>query len=432
MANATSKAQSATVPWTDDKIKRDLAATAATYYPGTMIAVNSAGYAVKCDDTAGLRFDGLMADSYRITVESTDSAGDKVVTVEKPWLFQMKIASAAITDVGRKVYALYDNEVAYSGVSNSILVGVVEAYINSTTVLVRPYWTTTSGVNAFDGETLTFTGATGANEVVIPDNLADGLTFKEGANAYLTFVTTNSGELMYASKKLRHIDSMAATFGDADDVAIAWDGTRLNVTQAATNSEIRWGVDGAGIDQIWYGDTASTSMAWDQSADALILTGAVDLQFTSTTGQSEIILTDNLADALSIKISGGNDLLVFTTTDSGELVTVPNSFAAGSNATDRVTVKGFYMSPSNVSVSVPSITDPDTARVQVDVSSAFSIQPAVGDVVVAIPQEALPSNCRLGGAWVYQTDGVEISFQSEGGNVTGASKNFKFFVIDLT
>ena len=104
----------------------------------------------------------------------------------------------------------------------------------------------------------------------------------------------------------------------------------------------------------------------------------------------------------------------------------------GSNATDAAPVKGFYMTPAAVSVSVPSITDPDIARVQVDVSSAFSVQPAVGDAVIAIPLVALPTNARLQGAWVSATDQVEITFGSEGGNVTGASKNFKFLLIDLT
>lgn len=66
-------------------------------------------------------------------------------------------------------------------------------------------------------------------------------------------------------------DTEALTFGTGDDIAIAWDGTRFNVTQAAPNSEIRWGVSGAGIDQKWYGDTAGRDLTWDQSANALIL-----------------------------------------------------------------------------------------------------------------------------------------------------------------
>ena len=62
-------------------------------------------------------------------------------------------------------------------------------------------------------------------------------------------------------------DTESLTFGTGDDIAIAWDGTRLNVTQAAANSEIRWGVSGAGIDQKWYGDTVAADLTWDQSAD---------------------------------------------------------------------------------------------------------------------------------------------------------------------
>jgi hypothetical protein len=82
-------------------------------------------------------------------------------------------------------------------------------------------------------------------------------------------------------------------------------------------------------------------------------------------------------------------------------------------------------------VAVPSITDPDIAKVDVDVS-AMTFAPAVGDSVIAIPLEALPTNCRLGGAWVSATDTVTITFGSEGGNVTGANKNFKFLFDDLT
>ncbi|HYF52839.1 MAG TPA: hypothetical protein VEA41_01110, partial [Salinarimonas sp.] len=136
--------------------------------------------------------------------------------------------------------------------------------------------------------------------------------------------------------------------------------------------------------------------------------------------------------SFSVTADGGETLGEAMRIANTKLVTMFGSFAQGADATDRVTVKGIYMTPANVAVAVPSITDPDIARVQVDVSSAFSIQPAVGDAVIAIPQEALPTNARLQGAFVYQTDGVEICFGSEGGNVTGANKNFKFLIIDLT
>lgn len=82
-------------------------------------------------------------------------------------------------------------------------------------------------------------------------------------------------------------------------------------------------------------------------------------------------------------------------------------------------------------VAVPSITDPDIAKVDVDVA-ALTFACAVGDAVIAIPTEALPTNCRLQGAYVSATDTVTVCFGSEGGNVTGANKNFKFLFFDLT
>ncbi len=99
-------------------------------------------------------------------------------------------------------------------------------------------------------------------------------------------------------------------------------------------------------------------------------------------------------------------------------------------AAELATPKGEYVS-GTIAVAVPSITDPDCAKVDVDISG-MTFAAAVGDAVQAIPLEALPTNCRLGGAWVSATDTVTITFSSEGGNVTGANKNFKFLIKDLT
>jgi len=85
-----------------------------------------------------------------------------------------------------------------------------------------------------------------------------------------------------------------------------------------------------------------------------------------------------------------------------------------------------------IAVAVPSITDPDCAKVDVDVSAASTFAPKVGDAVIAIPLEALPTACRLSGAWVNATDQVQVTFSSEGGSVTGANKNFRFLYVDCT
>lgn len=98
-------------------------------------------------------------------------------------------------------------------------------------------------------------------------------------------------------------------------------------------------------------------------------------------------------------------------------------------------IRGFYISAANVAVAVPSIADlangTDIQEVDVNVSS-MTFQPVFGDAVIALQQEALPTNCRLMSAQVTATDTVRLVFASNGGNVVGASKNFKFFFIDLT
>lgn len=99
-------------------------------------------------------------------------------------------------------------------------------------------------------------------------------------------------------------------------------------------------------------------------------------------------------------------------------------------AAERAAISGIYEC-ANVAVTVPAITDPDIAKVDVDVSSAFTTSITVGSAVIAIPQEALPTNARLQGAWVSATDTIQVTFGSEGGNVSSGAKNFTFLVFTL-
>src|SRR3990167_9125039 len=65
-------------------------------------------------------------------------------------------------------------------------------------------------------------------------------------------------------------DSGKLVFGTGSDLMLPWHGADFDVTQATTNSSIKWGVSGAGIDHVFYGDTATADMTWDQSADTLL------------------------------------------------------------------------------------------------------------------------------------------------------------------
>ncbi len=297
MTAATAKVQSTTQNWGDSKIKRSLSADVATYYTGSMICMNASGYAVKASNTAGLRFDGIMASSQRVSVETGDAAGDKVIDVEKPWMFTMTIASAAITDIGRKVYALYDNEVAFS-TSASILVGVVEDVLDSTTVLIRPYWTSTSGINAFDGETLTFSGATGANVVAIPDALADGLSVKEGSNAYLTFVTTNGSEQLLLSKKTSLLDDIDLIFGTDLDVLLRFS------TADASNPCLVLGLDDTS-QHLHITDKGASATDWNLAAGTH---PNVYIHSNTTPATAYLRLGNHTATLADIDVVGGTTL----------------------------------------------------------------------------------------------------------------------------
>lgn len=99
--------------------------------------------------------------------------------------------------------------------------------------------------------------------------------------------------------------------------------------------------------------------------------------------------------------------------------------------TEMSTSAAHWLSDS-INVTVPAITDPDIASVDVDVSTVSEFQPAVGDAVIAIPMAAMETNCRIQNAYVIATDSVRVVFGSVGGNVTGGAKSFRFLYVDCT
>lgn len=136
MANATAGVPMTTVPFTEENMQWPLAATVQNYFPGAMIGLNEAGYATKFDDAASLKFLGVNAGSVKVAVETGDSAGDNNVTVEKPRYITAAIASAALTDVGRLVYAAYDNAVQFATGTYGNVVGRVVKRLSATLVLI--------------------------------------------------------------------------------------------------------------------------------------------------------------------------------------------------------------------------------------------------------------------------------------------------------
>jgi hypothetical protein len=120
---------------------------------------------------------------------------------------------------------------------------------------------------------LTFSGATTVPEIHLTTNLADALSIEDTAGDLMKFDTTTANQVLTITPPTLIVGT-------------------LGVTGIIT------------------------------ATGGIIVPGAVDLAFTGTTGQPEIVVPDNLADALSIKDgTGGADIVVFCTTNGSELVT---------------------------------------------------------------------------------------------------------------
>jgi hypothetical protein len=244
----------------------------------------------------------------------------------------------------------------------------------------------------------------------------DSLTL--GGNLTVAGTEVITGGVQYAG---------AVTLGDASGDAITVTGTMSTTTPLTVTS--------ANASALAVGRQGATSPAL--KVDASTSSSATGIGITAAASGAGVAVAalGGAAEALAIDAKG-TGTITLAGTSTGNVI-VPRAFVQGTDATDRVVVKGIYMNPAAVSVAVPTIAN-DAAEnadsVDVDVSAAFSIQPAVGDAVIAIPTAALPTDCLLTGAYVSATDHIIVTFTSKegGGGVTGASVNFNFLVIDLT
>lgn len=125
----------------------------------------------------------------------------------------------------------------------------------------------------------------------------------------------------------------------------------------------------------------------------------------------------------AVSLAAGVDLVFDDLSITGPL-------EVGTDNAERLPIKGIYF--GTVSITVPAITDPDTAPAITDVSSVFTAQPTLGDPVFAVPQADLEANLALGAAHFRATDSLEVTFTSHGGNVAGGAANFTVVWFDVT
>ena len=111
----------------------------------------------------------------------------------------------------------------------------------------------------------------------------DGSLILTGAAPYVK-IGGVAKAIPYSGSALSLADSVALNFGDANDIVFKWDGTDLLVTQAAADSVVKWGVSGAGINHVFYGDTAGRDLTWDQTNNQLLAADSTAIGIGSGAG----------------------------------------------------------------------------------------------------------------------------------------------------
>ena len=191
MANATDIVKKGTVRWQDEFIERGVETLAAEtrFYPNAMIGVDATGYYAKFDDTQAMIFAGVVTQDLGAPLLPASTAGDGTakLRIQQPKRFELAIASVAVTDIGKKVYAVDDQTGTLSAATrtHANFVGHVVDVVASGIALVEPCYDGTAGnarygvakflaatgnqtLSKYDLNRVIFCPNTGAHDVVLP------------------------------------------------------------------------------------------------------------------------------------------------------------------------------------------------------------------------------------------------------------------------
>jgi hypothetical protein len=98
-------------------------------YAGSIVAINSSGYAVPASDSAGLKVVGVAASQ---ADNSTGSNGDKSVKVDAPIIARFDATSITQAMVGQVMYVVDDHTFDDSPGTNGVKAGRLVEFISTT------------------------------------------------------------------------------------------------------------------------------------------------------------------------------------------------------------------------------------------------------------------------------------------------------------
>jgi len=270
-----------------------------------------------------------------------------------------------------------------SGVSNHASLSGLESDDHDIYLLIDGSRAMTGDLSLGGGDgALTFTVA-GENSIKIPDNQASALIIEEANTAYLTFVTTNSGEKMQFHKALdidavSDFGSNSMTNVNIDSGAI--DGTAIGASSQAAGDFTAIGAVAAGtivgttIDATT-DFTIGTTVITD---DSIVMTPSTSDTITisgATNGALSIVTVDNAAAAANIQITadGTAELAGTTVTldSSGDITLSAAGYQINMNdasttrytfnvdATPKLDVTGAFTIDGSSTIRLDSVSDMD-------------------------------------------------------------------------
>jgi hypothetical protein len=208
VANATEIVKKGVVRWTDEFIKRSVEtlASATRFYTHAMIGVDTTGYYCKGDDAQAWIFAGVVRGNEGNPLIPAGTAGDQALEldIQQPRRLELKISSIAVTDIGKKVYAVDDQTgtLANTGVFSNFVGHVVDKIATDIALVELCYDGIAANSRYNVSRTMAATGAQSLNKydlnktIFLPNTAAYTLTLPAVADTQagdrLTFVKTTA------------------------------------------------------------------------------------------------------------------------------------------------------------------------------------------------------------------------------------------------
>jgi hypothetical protein len=285
----------------NETVGGDLTVTGATTLNGNVTLGNAASDVITVNGTlAGanaLQFEGATADGYETTVSFVDPTADRTIYFPNLGGYLPVLASASTTQVSATPEELNVLDAVTAGTVSASLGVVVDSNkdigsFRNVTLTGELDAATLDLSSSADiaGDLVLSGGADGAlqfsnageNSIKIPDNQSSALIIEEADNAYITFDTTNSSEVITIAKTLI-LGTVAAAGTDTDKFLVLDSSGNVDYrTGTQVLSDIGGGTGGGDMTSFQLEDDDGTEVTISDAKEVKIIGSGVTTNWTDT------------------------------------------------------------------------------------------------------------------------------------------------------